>query len=144
MPVIARQILERVQKESSVRADELPWPAATVRKARTILERLMLVSTRSVHTASGRHQAELCRWQTEPFVRRFSAAARRIRGEDALDDLLCACLTSAVLAPERAVWSWFAEAKERLARLAESGKVCVSGAPHHLVWLRSLAESTMI
>ncbi len=141
LPVMARNILERVEHESCIRADKLPWPRTSVRNARTVLERSMLLTSRNVHTSSGKHEAELRTWNLEPMVELFRCRAERLRLDDALDSLLCACLTSAVVASEGSVRKWFGEAEARLEHLVASGRACRGNTRPTLVWLHSILKS---
>jgi hypothetical protein len=135
LPLTARQLFARVERASVIRSDELPWPASEVRRARNALERHMLIASRSIHTPSGRHVAELRSWREEPLVRRFEPKARKLAFENALERLLEACLWSAVIAEERAAHDWFADAAEGLSRMIAAGRVRRSGGRRPLVWL---------
>lgn len=123
LPPVARQILNRVAHEDTVATDKLPWPSTEISKARAVLERRMLVASNSVHTSTGRHLVLLQDWRSTAIVRKFERQALQLTLENALDELLQACLASAVVAEERPARLWLEEAHTRLSVMIASGQV---------------------
>jgi hypothetical protein len=81
-----RTLLARVEKEGVLRADAVPGGRERAR----ILERRLLVHTREVHTAGGRHEKELESWARWARRRRVKPARSVRLAQDLFDGALLA------------------------------------------------------
>jgi len=123
LPRLAKRLLADVEVRGEVRMDR--WSASTQhgREARLILERLLLVVSRDLHTESGYHTAIVMPWRKSRIAARFGKAAGRLAFEEAQDQLLLAAVQSAVVAPEREVRRWFVFGSYRLESLVTVGRI---------------------
>lgn len=131
---LAGRLLHTVDSMGQVRMDR--WNAATLagRKARLLLERELLVFSKGLHTEHGYHTAIVMPWSQSKIATRYGTEARRLKFDDAVDELIVAALRSAVVAPEREVRRWFPFGDEGLERLVRQGTVVRLGAGRH-PWL---------
>src|SRR2546427_4578018 len=123
LPPLAKRLLGDVEAHGEVRMDR--WPASTKRgrEARLWLERLLLVVSRDLHTESGYHTAVVTPWRKSRIAVRFGKLAKRIRLDEAEDQLILAAVQSAVVAPEREVRRWFVFGARPVDRLMHEGKI---------------------
>lgn len=121
LPPLARRLLAQVEAEGEVRMDRLSLPTVRGRRARGILERELLVSSRDFHTERGYHTAVVRPWRAAPMARRFAYHARHLKYEKAVDLLVRAAVQSAVCVPEREARRWFVFGQSRFDALVERG-----------------------
>jgi hypothetical protein len=125
-----------VEAEGEVRMDRLAVPTALGRKARLVLERELLVVSRSLHTERGYHTAVVMPWSTSKAAEPFARRAKHLTYDEACDVIALSAIRSAVIAPERKVRGWFVFGEDPPARLVERGKIERLGAGR-TVWLTS-------
>lgn len=123
LPPLARRLLENVESAGEIRMDRWNVSLHAGRKARLLLERELLVVSKSMHTESGYHTALVVPWARSGFSRRFSKAARRLGYEEAQDRLLLAAVRSAVIVPEREARRWSPSGADRIDVLVNAGKL---------------------
>src|SRR5256884_2034537 len=106
LPPLAKRLLTDVEARGEVRMDR--WSASTQRgrKARLVLERLLLVTSRGLHTESGYHTAVVTPWRKSRIAMRFGKAAHRLGFEEAQGQLVLAAVGSAGICPEREGPRW--------------------------------------
>ncbi|TMJ01560.1 MAG: hypothetical protein E6G99_12655 [Bacillati bacterium ANGP1] len=123
LPPLAKRLLTDVEAHGEVRMDR--WSASTPRgrKARLVLERLLLVTSRGLHTESGYHTAVVTPWRKSRIAMRFGKAAHRLGFEEAQGQLVLAAVGSAVIAPEREVRRWFVFGAKPIEALVNEGKL---------------------
>ncbi|TMJ08058.1 MAG: hypothetical protein E6G98_12825 [Bacillati bacterium ANGP1] len=123
LPPLAKRLLTDVEARGEVRMDR--WSASTQRgrKARLVLERLLLVTSRGLHTESGYHTAVVTPWRKSRIAMRFGKAAHRLGFEEAQGQLVLAAVGSAVIAPEREVRRWFVFGAKPIEELVNEGKL---------------------
>src|SRR2546426_7852526 len=123
LPPLAKRLLADVEAHGEVRMDR--WPASTERgrAARLRLERLLLVVSRDLHTESGYHTAVVTPWRKSRIAVRFGKHAKRLRLDEAEDQLILAAVQSAVVGPEREVRRWFVFGAQRVDVLMQEGKL---------------------
>ena len=123
LPPLAKRLLTDVEAHGEVRMDR--WSASTQpgRKARMVLERLLLVASRDLHTESGYHTAVVTPWRKSRIAMRFGKAGTRLGFEEAQDQLVLAAVGSAVIAPEREVHRWFVFGAKPIEELVNEGKL---------------------
>src|SRR2546422_5573313 len=123
LPPLAKRLLTDVEAHGEVRMDR--WSASTQpgRKARLVLERLLLVASRDLHTESGYHTAVVTPWRKSRIAMRFGKAGNRLGFEEAQDQLVLAAVGSAVIAPEREVRRWFVFGAKPIEELVNEGKL---------------------
>lgn len=116
-------------------------PAVAARRARLLLERHLMVVSRSMHTEGGYHTAVVKPWNRSAVSERFGKTANRLDYGDAVGEILLAAVRSAVIAPEREVRRWFVFGADRLDVLVEQGKLkkLVSG---RTGWLTNVVSRT--
>lgn len=118
---LARRLLERVDADGQVRMDRWRAPATEARRARLLLSRLLLVTTRELHTEAGYHTTIVSPWATSRISQQFAAGAARLSLIEAKRVLLTAAVRSAVLAPLREVTRWFVFGIGPLPALVDEG-----------------------
>lgn len=121
LPPLARRLLDDVERTGSVRMDRWSASSKKARAARLRLERGLLVTSREFHTESGYHTSVVMLWSQSKIATQFSAKARRLPYEDAVDEVVLAAVRSAVLAPEREVRNWFVFGQDRFDELLRKG-----------------------
>ncbi len=107
LPVLARRLLDDVETHGEVRMDQWPAPTRRGRAARLLLERLLLVHSRDLHTQGGYHTAVVMPWSTSTIAIRCKDMARRLTIEEAQEQLILASVRAAVIVPEREARRWF-------------------------------------
>lgn len=121
LPPLARRLLDDLERTGSVRMDRWSASSKKARAARLRLERGLLVTSREFHTESGYHTSVVMLWSQSKIATQFSAKARRLPYEDAVDEVVLAAVRSAVLAPEREVRNWFVFGQDRFDELLRKG-----------------------
>lgn len=139
---VARNLLTRVEAAGELRMDSLntlsPAPSKEAyRKARKCLEGALLVAANSLHTDRGYHTKVLQPWVASAIAGAFHEKSLELTFDEALVQLVIACLKSAVVVPERQLRTWFPEALPTLERLILAGSVVRLDGPNRLVLLRS-------
>jgi hypothetical protein len=123
LPELAAWLLTEVERKRVIDMEDLSAPARESRKARRLLERMLLVTSELVHTVRGYHTAVVRPWEDSPLAKASKQAAEHLTLQSAQEELLEACLHSAVLAPEREVRGWLPFAPVALRAMEHSGKL---------------------
>jgi hypothetical protein len=119
----ARRLLAATEARGVVQLDEWSAGSREARAARLALVRELLVASETVHTAEGRHTAVVRPWSMGEIARRFRQQARAMGYEAARDSLLVVAVSSAVIAPEKEVRSWFVFGAKAIDGLIERGTI---------------------
>src|SRR3989475_7192029 len=123
LPPLAKRLLADVEAHGEVRMDRWPASAKRGREARLWLERLLLVVSHDLHTESGYHTAVVIPWRKSRIAVRFRKLAKRLKLDEAEDQLILGAVRSAVVAPEREVRRWFVFGARPVDRLMHEGKL---------------------
>ncbi len=132
LPPLARKLLDRVEAAGRARMDRWGIPTVQARRARSRLERELLVASSDIHTEGGYHSSIVTPWRASAFSKQFSTQAARLTLDEAQDQVLLAAVRSAVVAPEREVRRWFVFGAGRIEALLNQGKLtrlAVKGGP---------------
>ncbi len=123
LPRLAKRLLADVEVRGEVRMDH--WTASMPhgREARRLLERLLLVASRDLHTEHGYHTAVVVPWSKSKIAQRYGEPAKKLMLEEAQDQLILAAVKSAIIVPEREVKRWFVFGVERIEVLPREGKL---------------------
>ncbi len=132
VPPLARKLLDRVEAVGRARMDRWGVPTVQARRARSLLERELLVASSDIHTEGGYHTSIVIPWRASAFSKQFSTQAARLTFDEAQDQVLLAAIRSAVCAPEREVRRWFVFGGGRIEALLNQGtltRLAVKGSP---------------